>query len=67
MPNKKLNLLAELHPAATAAEAFLATGELNAAAVRKHYEWANGKLANDAGHAKLREVHKPAWKHRKGE
>lgn len=35
--------------------------------VRKHYGWMNGKRANDAGRAKLREARKLARKHRKGE
>lgn len=34
--------------------------------VRKHYGWMNGKRANDAGRAKLRESRKSARKHRKG-
>jgi hypothetical protein len=35
--------------------------------VRKHYGWMNGKRANDAGRAKLREARRSARKHRKGE
>lgn len=34
--------------------------------VRKHYAWMNGKRANEAGRAKLREARKAARKHRKG-